>query len=263
MKVRTGLLAALALSAFTDAGHARHGHYPHQASAAGRPVPSQSDSGSPAGTDGTVRSTAPRSQTGNAAGGATENAEHQPAVKPGPGNPVRESVRDSPIDTRTPFYQGQTANKGSQGIGVAVRALAQRLRNRSGTAIAPGVAVRHDAYGPQQKPAPAPAGAGVSFPARNAIGAAVEPHAARHDAVQASAPAATLGLAAATDHNRAMQQISRPVAAAHGLAAMSAGGPAVNGTAMIRPGAGAGAIGGPPKAVAGVISGANVRMRHP
>jgi hypothetical protein len=52
------------------------------------------------------------------------------------------------------------------------------------------------------------------------------------------------------------------------VAALPAGGPAVNGivngTAMIRPGAGTGSIGGgSPKAAAGVISGATVRTRHP
>jgi hypothetical protein len=43
----------------------------------------------------------------------------------------------------------------------------------------------------------------------------------------------------------------------------SIGGPAIGGTPMFRPAYSTGAVGGSAKAVAGVISGANVRMRHP
>jgi FixJ family two-component response regulator len=129
--------------------------------------------------------------------------------------------------------------------------------------------------------------AGISFPARNAIGASIEPRTARdydalfrvsHSAQQSlflqgtgktalgaqGAPVpAMASRPVATDHNPAAQQVIGSAVAVHGLVAMSAGGPALSGTAMIRPGSGAGAIGGPPKAMTGVISGANIRMRHP
>jgi hypothetical protein len=41
------------------------------------------------------------------------------------------------------------------------------------------------------------------------------------------------------------------------------GGPAIGGTAMIRPASSVATVGGSAKTVTGVISGANVRMRHP
>ena len=224
-------------------------------------------------------------------GGGTESAAgHQPAVKPLPGDHGREEVWDSPIDTSITVHQGRTPHKGAKGIGVAVRAIAQGLLNKSKSAIAPGVVIRRDAHNEHDKPTQAPSRlyfrAGMSFPARNAIGASIGPRTATdydapfrvsHSAQQSlflqgtgktlGAPGAPVPAMAsrpvATDHNPAAQQVIGSAVAAHGLVAMSAGGPALSGTAMIRPGSGAGAIGGPPKAMTGVISGANIRMRHP
>jgi hypothetical protein len=226
----------------------------------------------------------PASRTGSGSGGGMESAAgHQPAVKPLPGGHGSEDIWDSPIDTSITVHQGRTPNKGQKGIGVVVRAIAQHLLNKPKSADAPGVVIHHEAANEHQKPTQAPSQlsfrAGVGFPARNAIGAGIEPRSATgHDApfrvshsaqqrlilqargntasgLQGAGPATTPGTVA-TDRDRAG-------VAAHGFVAMSAGGPAVSGTAMIRPGSGAGALGGPPKVVTGVISGANVRMRHP
>jgi hypothetical protein len=285
MKVRAGLLAVLALAVFAGAGHAQHGHYPHRGAAAGPSAQPQGDSRPPVGSEGTARSpeveSGPRSRAGSATGSSTENAaEHQPAIKPGPGDHVRENMSNSPIDVHITVHQGRASNRGPGGMGVAVRAIALRLQNKSRPATAPGVAIHQDAHNQPQKPTQMSFRAGVSFPPRNAVGAGIEPRTASqvsHSASQSLVPpgartppsgapaavSAAAGPVAATDHNRAVQQIIRPDVAAHGLVAMSAGGPAINGTAMIRPGAGTGAIGGPAKSVTSVISGANVRMRHP
>jgi hypothetical protein len=272
MKFRAGVLAALALTMIVDAGRAD----------SNQPAPSQDDR--PAGADSDKSSNGqpgPSLKAGNATGGATENApEHQPAVKPEPGAPVRGSMWDTPIDTRITVNQGRTPNKHPKGIGVAVRALAQRLQNKFKSAIAPGVTIHHDAQKPGQM-------LWGSFRRRNAIGASIEPRtatdqnaaspsgnavqhspllqaAARPPAgVPAAASAVTTVLAPTTDHGRAAQQLNRPDIMARGVVAMSVGGPALNGTAMIRPGAATGAIGGPAKTALGVISGANVRMRRP
>jgi hypothetical protein len=226
MKVRADLLAALAVAAFMEAPHA----------ASGQPAPWQNDG--PARTD-SDRSNDGEPGSGPRAGSAPENAtEHQPpAAKPEPGAPVRGSMWDTPIDTGVPVVSKRAPDRGPRGVGVAIRAIALRLQNKSVTAMAPGVTVRHDAH----KPAQIALGAGVYAP-RNGLGPEVP------------APASATGHALVTaDHNHA----------AHHVVALSAGGPGINGTAMIRPGAGAGAIGGPAKPAAGVISGANVRMRHP
>jgi hypothetical protein len=272
MKFRAGVLAALALTMIVDAGHAD----------SNQPAPSQDDR--PAGTESDRSSNdqpGPSPKAGNATGGATENAaEHQPAVKPEPGVPVRGSTWDTPIDTRITVNQGRTPNKRPKGIGVAVKALAQRLQNKSKTAIAPGVTIQHDAHKPEQMRL-------GSFRRRNAIGAGIEPHTAMDQnaapppgngvqhrpflqtagrtpaSVLAAASAATTALTPAADHGRAAQQFNHPDVTAHGAVAVPAGGPALNGTAMIRPGAATGAIGGPAKAALGVISGSNVRIRRP
>jgi hypothetical protein len=274
MKVRTGVLAALALAVFTDAGHAD----PDQ------PAPSLSDR--PVSADG-VKSNDGQPGPGSTAGSAAETtAGHQPAVKPAPGDPVRGSMWDTPIDTRITVNQGRAANKGPKGIGVAVKAIAQRLQNKSRTATATGVTIHHDAHQQHQKPAQTSVSSGAGSPRRNAIGASIEPRtAAGHDApspaghaaqqspvlqgasrppagVPAATSAAVTAPVPAMDRNNAAQPVNRPDAAAHGLIAMSASGPTISGTAMIRPGAGTGAIGGPAKVATGVISGANVRMRH-
>lgn len=224
-------------------------------------------------------------------GGTESAAGHQPAVKPLPGDHGREEIWDSPIDTSITVHQGRTPNKGAKSIGVAVRAIAQGLLNKSKSASAPGVVIRHDAHNEHDKPTQAPSRlyfrAGISFPARNAIGASIEPRTATdydtpfrvsHSAQQSlflqgtgktalGAPGAPVPAMAsrpvATDDNPAAQRGIGSAVAAHSVVAMSAGGPALSGTAMIRPGSGAGAIGGPPKAMTGVISGANIRMRHP
>jgi hypothetical protein len=236
------------------------------------------ESGKPAGNRA-----GPASQTEGGTGGGTESAAgHQPAVKPLTGG-HGEDIWDSPIDTSITVHQGRTPNKGPKVIGVAVRAIAQRLWNKSMSATVPGAAIHHDAHNEHQKPTQASSRsffrAGISFPARNAIGASIEPRTATdpfqvsHSAQQrvflqgtgktAFGAQGAAPISIATDHNPATQQIIGSGVAAHGFVAMSAGGPAISGTAMIRQGSGAGAIGGPPKAASGVISGANVRMRHP
>jgi hypothetical protein len=292
------LAAALVLPAFNagadevqSAGHQNNAGSPASGVVAGPGVEAQGGATDAVGGESSKRAgdqLDPASQRG----GVTESAAgHQPAVKPLPGDHGREEIWDSPIDTSITVHQGRTPNKGPKGIGVAVRAIAQGLLNKSKSAIAPGVVIRHDAHNDHEKPMQAPSRlyfrAGISFPARNAIGASIEPRTATdynaplrvsHSAQQSlflqgtgktalgaqGAPIPAMAARpVATDHNPAAQQVIGSAVAAHGLVAMSAGGPALSGTAMIRPGSGAGAIGGPPKAVTGVISGANIRMRHP
>ena len=231
----------------------------------------------------------PASQTGSGTGGPESAAGHQAAAKPLLGDRGREDIWDSPIDTSITVHQGRTPNKGQKGIGVAVRGIAQRLRNRTKPAPVPGVVIHHDAHDEHQQPTQAPSRlffrirAGIGFPARNAIGASI---AADHDAsfrgshsaqqspflpgtgktasgAQGASLPAMASAPVVTDYHRVAQQIIGSAVGAHDLAAMAAGGPAISGTAMVRPGSGAGAIGGAAKAMTGVISGANVRMRHP
>jgi hypothetical protein len=257
MKVHAGFLAVLAIAALVPgAGHA------------------QSDPRPPAGSE-TAGSPEVQPEPRSGAGSATENAgDHQPAVKPGVGDPVRENIWESPLDTRITVNQGRASNKKPRGMGVAVRAISLRLQNKSRLAMVPmvpGVAVHHDAYHQRQKPTRMFFRASVSFPARNAVGANINPRTAsqvshspsqnlvlqgaRTPAFGALASASTTGPGpvAATDHNRG----------AHGVVAMAAGGPAINGTTTIRPGAGTGTIGGPPRAATGVLRGTDFRTRHP
>jgi hypothetical protein len=128
--------------------------------------------------------------------------------------------------------------------------------------------------------------------ARNAIGIVIGQHTV---VPQAGAPLGIHALPgaiarhASSDHGPATTPVGAPLAAATpmpsnaGLAAGAAnsrqaghpneaslashiasiGGPSVGGTPMYRPAYSTGAVGGSAKAIAGVISGANVRMRHP
>jgi hypothetical protein len=280
MKIRASLLAAVAvayvLGLSAGAGLAQDAQGPDK-QGPDKQAPAAAPAAMPSA--GALRDARPVIETSKPETGAGQ----QPSIKPVPGDGARDAIWNSPIDASIAVHQGRKPNKDSRSALLPGRALLGHLLNKSKSGITPGVAVHHDAPRLQQK---LPAG-GQGEPARNAIGAHIEHRAMVHrDAaspvgksagqsvvpqgagtaspgVQGAASASAPGTVTATIQNRGTPPVDRPAALAHGLVTLSAGGPAINGTAMIRPGAGTGAIGGSVRTVAGVISGSNVRMRHP
>jgi hypothetical protein len=240
-------------------------------------LPAGADSNKSAGDQ-----SGPRSRTGIGTGTPETASGRQPGIKPIPSDSTKEGISGSPIDTSITVHQGRRPNKDPKSMSVNGRAFLGHLLNKSKSPTIPGVANHHDAHKPQQKLL----GGGHDAPMRNAIGAHVEHRAmAHHDAASpigkstvqgivpqgASTPSPgaqgpvspTSGPVAATNQNRGMPPINHTEPPAHGPVTLPLGGPAINGTAMIRPGSSTGAIGGSTKTMAGVISGSNFRMRHP
>ena len=120
-----------------------------------------------------------RSRTGSETSKPETGAEHQPSIKPAPGNSAKEGIWSSPIDASVAVHQGRKSNKDSKSTALPGRALLGNLLNKSRSATTLGVARHHDAPKPQQKLL----GGGQGEPARNAIGAHIEHRAmAHHDA---------------------------------------------------------------------------------
>jgi len=270
MEIREYLLAAIvavpALGLPTDAGRAQEAQLPDTQAPASPAVPS-------AGTGNTSQSSGIDTQS-PAAGKAV------------PAESAKEGTSSAPIDTRITVHQGRTPNKITKSVGAVTTAIQEHLLGKSSKrATIPGMAGHTHAHDQRQNPSGSPvgksSGAVANAPTRNAIGAMVEHHVtANRDAAataghsipqspaaQAAATSASgtqapaSGLAAAIQ-NHNMQQINLPTSPAQAHIALSAGGPAINGTAMIRPNSSTGAVGGSPKVMAGVISGSNVRMKR-
>jgi hypothetical protein len=325
MKVRTYLLAGLALGMSADAVHAQRAQDPQGAPAVGQSAGSQTNSSPVAGNGGAPQSpgagtpgnaigaggvkdlpagaadsgkadgnrsaitdqSGPRSRTGVGTGTPDTAPERQPAIKPAPGDGAKEGILGSPLDTSITVSQGRRpASKDPNRMGLPGRALLGHLLNKSKPAIAPIVANRHDVRKPPQKLlGGGQVGGRQDAPMRNAIGAHIEHRILAHrgaappvgqSAVQsitpqgtstplssAQAPAPAPGPIASVNQHQGVPPINHTDPPAHSPFTVPVSGPAINGTAMIRPSASTGAIGGSVKIVTGVLSGSNFRMRHP
>jgi hypothetical protein len=134
-------------------------------------------------------------------------------------------------------------------------------RNAAGAAIAHRAAVPSSAGstptgGPRQNSAGLPAAAGPAVPA-----AGSQP--------QGSPAAGTVSAAHATMQSNGTaptNSVGPKLPDGHpgtALAAVATKGTAINGSSMVRPGGGSGAVSGAPKVVAGVLNGSSFRPRHP
>jgi hypothetical protein len=302
MEIRASLLAAVAvapvLGLYASAGRTQDAQGPDRQAPAAAPTAMSQHSGVEtliSGVDGVagvakdvpVSADSDKSATGQSGArskaGIETGAERRPIIKQVPGDGAKDGTWGAPIDASIAVHQGRRPNKDPKIMSINGRALLGRLLDKSKSPTIPGVAGHHDTTRPHQNLP----GSGQGEPARNAVGAHIEHRVMAHrdtaspigksatqgfvpqgpsapsPGAQRPASASTLGSAAATTQNRGMPPIDRLASPAPGAVALSAGGPAINGTAMIRLGSGASAIGGSVKTVAGVISGANVRMRHP
>jgi hypothetical protein len=268
MEIREYLLAAVvvvpALGLPLDTGRAQEAQLPDTQAPASPVVPS-------AGTGAQQNSGVDTQST--AAGKAV------------PAESAKEGTWSAPIDTRVTVHQGRTPNKVTKSIGAVTTAIQEHLLGKSSKrATIAGMAGHTHAHDQRLNPSGSPvgksSGAVANAPARNAIGATVDHHvtadrdvpasrsALQNPATQAAAAfasgmpvsATASGLAAPNQSHQ--PQVNRLDPSAHGPIMLSAGGPAINGTAMIRPGSSTGAVGGSAKVMAGVISGSNVRMKR-
>jgi hypothetical protein len=156
-----------------------------------------------------------------------------------------------------------------------------------GTVIAPTNAMapatnpgHHHVQDQHQKPA----GVANGVPQRNAIGAVVDKTvklgntsatgAAAPTTTSTAAPIANIApppAAGAIVHDAkpptnppsGANQIGNHASGTTALAIAATSGPSINGTGMIRPGVGTGAVGGTAKIASGVISGSSFRPKHP
>jgi len=222
---------------------------------------------------------------------------HLHGVAPG-GTP--ESGAGAPIDTSITVHQGRNALKGSR---EAKDLIKERVSKRSkaaiapgaaaapgnliapGAAIAPGTAPAHQPAHDDHKKVPVSPDGGRQ---RNAVGAVVDTSTkhtnstASGTAVPANTPALTAGSppqgpAAISPNTKPLAgggpfgnsgasgttQIGSHPSGTAPLAIATMGGPSINGSGMIRPGSGTGAVGGAAKIAAGVIGGSSFRPKHP
>ena len=182
---------------------------------------------------------------------------------------------DAPIDTSITVHQGHDTNKSTKG---------QPLKNAKAS-VAVGTSPKQDQIAGRQ---PAP------VLQRNAIGAKVDSgKTADSGAATARTPVAssTATPAAQPATSSTPQGAGAPVSdpstkAANGpaptnsatpattptdkrtignaaLVVVTKNAPSINGTGMMRPGAGTGVVGGPAKITAGVVSGNSIHLKHP
>jgi hypothetical protein len=192
---------------------------------------------------------------------------------PGAGGKLGNAGGDE-IDTRITVHQGREPMKGSKG----------RPVKKTKTPFAPGVALKHEPVHNYNVGLPVGSDAALH---RNAIGVIVNHDKAverGHDLARgaaapitasAAAPGAAsaihgpntkpvIGNAPINNSSPGATQIGNHASdAAAALKVITANGSSISGTGLVRPGFGAGALGGPAKIAAGGLSGNSFRPRHP
>jgi hypothetical protein len=280
MKAVSRLFAILAFGALSTqvafAGH-HHGHRASGSAAA-------SHSGTPlTGIDNGIvddlgAHTKKSGNTGVSTGSAPDiapPATHglQRAATPAPGAGGKLGDAGADIDIRITVHQGREPIKGSK----------VRPFKKTKTATTPGIALRTRTVHNFHQGSPVGSDAA---PHRNAIGAIVEHDKAvehGHDlTLGAAAPITTAAAprAAAMTHDHNMKPIigNAPINnssfgttqidnhasdAAAALKIVTANGPSISGTGLVRPGFGSGALGGLAKIAPSGLSGNSFRPRHP
>jgi hypothetical protein len=204
-----------------------------------------------------------------------------------PSHGTKENGESSPIGTRIVVHQGRQAPN-SNGV-KELRDLKERLFKNSKTAILPAIDPTHLSVHNHQQTSPLGTD---GAPARNAVGAIIEHRAvgprsnppSPSDATrQLSSGVPTTGTPALGERARGTatddpakplngtvpaispsptQLVNHP-SKTPALAIVTTNSPAVNGTGMIRPGSGGGAVGGQAKIVGGAINGSAFRLKHP
>jgi hypothetical protein len=200
-------------------------------------------------------------------------------VTPGPVATGKEGGAGGPIDTSITVHQGRRT----------IKDIKESLLKKPKIAVAPATGLKLDhIHIHLQGPLVGPDG-GLH---RNAVGTVVI-QAVKHGnaATGGAAAPTTTSVAAPTTTTAAPQgsgaiihdpstkapggnvpvvnsspgapQIGNHASGTAALAIVTARGPSINGTGMIRPGSGAGVIGGPAKIAGGFISGSSFRPRHP
>jgi hypothetical protein len=208
---------------------------------------------------------------------------HPPA-----GNGTKENNEvGTPIDTRITVHQGRQAPN-SNGL-KEIREFKEGLFKKAKIAIAPAIDPIRLSIRSHQPTSPLGTD---GAPARNAVGAIIKHRAA---ALQSTPPAPSDAIRQVPSgmpttgpqisRERAPGMVSTgdvakplngsvpaigvsPMPSSHpskttALAIVTTNGPVVNGTEMIRPGSGSGAVGGPANVIAGAISGSSFRPKHP
>jgi hypothetical protein len=178
----------------------------------------------------------------------------------------KELAPDTTIDTRISAYQGRLRIKGTKDT----KDIKAHLFRKPKPAFATGTSLKPEHFHTRQaarelhrNAVGAPVGSDRTASTRSAVGSA--PATA---AVPATNPAppnnnAVAGTAPTTNPNPAAPQIvNHPVGPAN-PAPVARDAAVVTGTGIARPGSSAGAIGGPPKIVAGIISGNSVHLKRP
>jgi len=204
------------------------------------------------------------------------------AVLPGG---AQESGPGAEIDTRITVHQGRNAPKNnSKTLKAAIgpgRTIVPGTASPPTNPIAPVTNVGHRrAHDQHQKPP----GVANGVPQRNAIGAVVDKSVkpGNTSPIGAAAPINTSTAAPTTNsapppgagamvHDpkppinppSGATQIGNHAAGSTALAIVTTSGPSINGTGMIRPGSGTGAVGGAAKIASGVVSGSSFRPKHP
>lgn len=206
------------------------------------------------------------------------------AIRPVPGS-VNENDIHAPIDTRITVNQGHAPhdarrNRNGRDVGAAIADISKRLGGKIGLTAVPKTP-GHPAHSHDQQPKFPPKGIGSV--ARNAIGAIIEHHVdVQHGSASpvrsarqgpgaqglgGIASGATVqpepGGGSTKNSSLGAPQNGHPDPGAHAIVVPSVHGPSINGTNMIRPGAGPVSLGGPAKVAAGVINGTDFRTRHP
>jgi hypothetical protein len=198
----------------------------------------------------------------------------QRAATPAPGAGGKPGDAGADIDIRITVHQGREPIKGSK----------ERLFKKNKTATTPGIALGHK---PVHNFHQGSLVGRDAPPHRNAIGAIVEHnkavehgHDQPHGAVAPITTTAVAPGAAAIIHDHNLKPIignapinnSSPGAtqignhasdAAVALKVVTANGPSINGTGLVRPGFSAGVLGGPAKVAAGGLSRNSFRLRRP
>jgi hypothetical protein len=194
------------------------------------------------------------------------------AATPAPGAGGKQGDAGVAIDTRITVNQGRETIRGSK----------ERPLKKPKLTTAPGIGLMHEPVHIFHQGSPVGSNGG---PRRNAVGAAVEQdkvvERSRDKARGAAATITTIATAPGAgavshDHDtkRAIgsapidgsisgaTQSSNHASSTAALKIVTANGPSVSGTGMIRPGSGVGAVGGPAKITAGAISGSSFRPKH-
>jgi hypothetical protein len=290
-------LALCVLSASVASAAHHHGHHSNAGTMAGASGSGASDhvTGGPAthesgvaGADSTGKTAndqpGQRSKglSGADASNGPETVGRNQAVRPVPGGANVNGV-DAPIDTSITVNQGPARRDarrdkggkyGKEDVGAAIADIKQRLLGKPSSTAAPKTS---GLLPPPHRHQPKFSTKNAASATRNAIGALVERGGTQGSAATGlhepgpKGPGGVVGSVAgqpepggAPANHGSLNVLHNGHSDPEGATVIipSVHDLSINGTHLVRPGAGLGSLGGPAKVVAG-ISGSNVRMKHP